>query len=115
MGEGGTGSQDQIVARVGDKIVAVTRPGTDGDAPVVMKLINPEFKLATDADAKTLQTALDAAFPIMMDDDKKLASFSHAKSDWTFIRGKFFEKKLGFIFTTDDKGKIVSVKFSLGI
>jgi hypothetical protein len=112
-GDGGTMQQKQIAARVGDKLLAVSRPGTDGPCPDLQKMMNPIFMLKTDDDAKQLQTALDAVFPPVTDDEKKAVAFAHTGHDWMFYRGAFFGKKLGFVFTTDAVGKVTGVKFSL--
>ena len=58
-GDGGTSDQKQLAARVDDKLVGVTRPGSDGDYPAIQKMFSPSFTLLTDDDAKTLQAALD--------------------------------------------------------
>ena len=113
MGDGGSSSQKQIAAKVDDKLVPVSRPGSDGDCPQIAKMINPAFTLKTDDDAKTLQTALDVLFPPVTDDDKKAVAFSHSGSNWMFYRGTFFANKLGFVFTTDGSGKVTAVKFAL--
>jgi hypothetical protein len=116
QGENGTSDQKQLAARIDDKLVAISRPGTDEDCPGILKMFNPSFTLQSDDDAKTLQTALDLAFPTATDDDKKLVAFRHSGQDWTFIRGAFLNNKvLGFIFTTDAQGKITAAKFSLEI
>lgn len=109
----GEQSSDLIVARVGDSLVSVGRPSSDADLPDYLKLLNPDFKLRTDADAKKLQQALDTAYPIISDSDKKSEAFRHAGHAWTFIRGDFFDSKMGYIFETDAGGAIKSVKFLL--
>ena len=112
-GDGGSMQQKQVAARVGDKLIPVSRPGTDGPCSDLQKMVSPSFTLKTDDDAKQLQTALDALFPPVTDDDKKAVAFAHTGHDWMFYRGTFFAKKLGFVFTTDDAGKVTGVKFSL--
>lgn len=112
-GEGGNMTTKQTAARVDQKLAALSRPGTDGDCPMIQKMVNPAFMLKTDADGKTLQSALDQVFPPVTDDEKKAVAFHHAGNDWTFVRGTFFGKFMGFVFTTDAQGKIIAVKFSL--
>ncbi len=101
------------VARIGAKLVSLSVPGTDTDLPGFPQMLNPAFRLRTDADAAVLQAALDAIFPILMDSDRKLKGFRHAGNRWCFMRGEFFEDKLGFIFETDAGGAIKSVKYQL--
>jgi hypothetical protein len=79
-------------------------------------MLSADFKLKSDDDAKVMQNALNIAYPTVTDDDKKAVTFRHAGNQWTFIRGNFIAPKLlGFIFQTDDSGKITSAKFSLQI
>ena len=101
------------VARVGDGFVSILRPDSDADLPEFLKLLSPEFKLRTDANARALQEALDVLYPPMMQSDKKLISFRHAGNSWIFVRGEFIENKLGYIFTTGPDGEIKTVKFQL--
>lgn len=116
QGDGGMQTQDLVVARADDKLVSVDRPGTDGDLPAFAKMLNADFKLKTDDDAKALQDALDAIYPIVMDNDKKLEAVKHNGNQWTFVRGAFIGNKvLGFIFEVDPSGAVKSVKFSLQI
>lgn len=112
-GDGGEESMELLTARSGEKLVPIARPSSDADMPDFPKMLNPDFKLKSDSDAKDMQAALDAAYPIVGDSDKKAATFIHSGNQWTFVRGKFFDKKLGFIFQTDASGTITSAKFAL--
>jgi hypothetical protein len=76
-------------------------------------MLHPDFRLRTAADATTLQQALDVAYPIVMDRDKKTKTFRHAGHQWIFVRGEFFDSKSGYIFETDASGAITSVKYQL--
>ena len=109
----GEQSSDLVAARVGDNLVSVSRPSSDADLPDFQKMLNPDLKLRTDGDAKKLQQALDAAYPIISDSDKKSETFRHTGHTWTFVRGDFFDSKLGYIFETDAGGTIKSIKFQL--
>jgi hypothetical protein len=109
----GEQSNDFVAARNGDNLVSVNRPGTDGDLPDLQKMLNPEFKLRTPADATLLQQALDTVYPIVMSNDQKLKTFRQAGKTWIFVRGEFFDAKSGFIFETDEDGAITSVKYQL--
>jgi hypothetical protein len=93
--------------------VSVTRPSTDADLPDFLTMLNPGFKLATEDDARTLQQALDVAYPIIGSGDKKAETNRRAGNEWIFVRGIFFDKKMGYVFQTDPSGRIVSVKYSL--
>jgi hypothetical protein len=113
VGDGGTSSNSAIVARQADKLVSLHRPGTDGDHPEIQQMFRPDFRLKNDADARVLQTALDAVFPIIGSSDQKAKTFKHAGHEWTFVRGEFFDAKMGFVMTTDNSGAVTGVKFVL--
>ncbi len=91
----------------------MTRPSSDADLPDFAKMMNPEFRLASADDARTLQRALDAAYPIMGSEDQKAAANRRVGNQWIFVRGVFFDNKMGFIFETDATGAVTAVKFSL--
>ena len=112
-GDGGTSSNSTIVARRDDKLVSIHRPSTDGDCPAILQMIRPDFRLKNDNDARVLQAALDAVFPIIGMSDQKAKSFKHAGHQWKFIRGEFFDAKMGFLVTTDNGGAITGVSFVL--
>lgn len=112
-GDGGTMTQTQMAARVGDKLVPLSRPGTDGNCPDLQKMIRPGFHLKADDDARALQSALNALFPPVVEEEKKAIAFRHQGHDWQFVRGVFFGKPMGFVFTTDDQGNVTAVKFAL--
>lgn len=112
---GATQSMDVTVARVGDELVEVSRPSTTEDVPALKKMINPAFSLKTEKDAKEVEAALDVLYPISKfgDKDAKGKAIKHNGNDWVFVRGAFFDHHLGFVFTTDAKGSVTGVKFSL--
>ena len=83
--------------------------------PDFKKLIKPQFKLKSDADAQALQSALDVLFPITERDDQAAKTIKHGGNQWTFVRGKFFEKSRGFIVDTSSDGSVTGVKYSLEI
>lgn len=106
-------TQELIAMKLGSKLVSASTPGTDKELPDFPKMLSPDFRLKSDADGKALQSALDALYPIIGDDDKKAEKFTHSGNHWTFVRGKFFEKNMGFEFTTDGEGKITAAKYVL--
>lgn len=114
----GEGSQttDATVARVGDELVEISRPSTSEEVPALKKMMSPKFTLKTDKDAKEVEAALDVLYPISTtfgDKDVKAKAIKHTGKDWVFVRGAFFDHHLGFVFTTDAKGAVTGVKFSL--
>jgi hypothetical protein len=112
-GDGGSQGSSVLVTRRDDKLVSISRPGTDGDYPAIQKMFRPGFVLKNDADAKVVQAAFDLVYPIVGDEDKKVAGFTHAGGEWTFVRGNFFDKKMGFVLATDAKGAVTGVKYVL--
>ena len=102
-----------IVTRLGDKVVPLSRPGTDGDYPMIQKLLNKGLRLTSDADLKTVQTAFDLVYPIVGSQDLSARDFSHTGNQWTLVRGVFFDKKMGFVLTTDGDGAVTDVKYVL--
>jgi hypothetical protein len=102
-----------IVSRSGDNVVALSRPGTDGDYPKIQKMLNPSLRLTSDSDLKTVQTAFDLVFPIVGTQDMSVRDYKHAGNQWTLVRGMFFDKKMGFVLTTDANGAVTNVKYVL--
>jgi hypothetical protein len=102
-----------IVARSGDNVVALSRPGTDGDYPNIQKMLNPSLRLTSDSDLKPVQNAFDLVFPIVGTQDMSARDYKHAGNQWTLVRGMFFDKKMGFVLTTDASGAVTDVKYVL--
>jgi hypothetical protein len=102
-----------IVARSGDSVVSLSRPGTDGDYPKIQKLLNPSLRLTSDSDLKTVQNAFDIIFPIVGTQDMSVRDYKHSGNQWTLVRGMFFDKKMGFVLTTDANGAVTDVKYVL--
>lgn len=113
LGDGSTQGNPLVVARVDEKLVSVSRPGTDSDCPNIQKMFSPSFKLTSDDDAKSVQQAMDVVYPILGDSDKAAEKFTHGSNQWTFVRGKFFDKLMGFVVTTDAGGTVTGVKYVL--
>jgi hypothetical protein len=110
------GSTKAVVARTGDGIAIVSIPGTTTDMPDVIKLLKGDFVLKSDADAHVFQDALDVLYPIdttFNKDDLNAKAMRHTGTQWTFVRGKFFDHFKGLIVTTDGAGKITAVKWTL--
>ena len=110
-GQGGTNQSSVVVARQDDRLVSVSRPGTDGDHPEILQMLRPDFRLKNDSDARVFQAALDAVYPIIGNSDQKAKGFKHAGPQWKFVRGDFFEAKMGFLVTTDKSGAVTSVTY----
>lgn len=75
------------------------------------QLIKNTFLLRAEADALTLEKAIDAIDPLSdWDQDKK----EHLKKDnkWYFVRGSGFGYKQAYIVTTDSNSKITDIDYS---
>jgi len=103
--------QELILARAGDKLVGTSGGHTDADLPQLVQMFNPAFTLKTDADGKTLLRALETVYPTSNSDDRKLQTVKRSGKQWTVVRGKFFDSKMGYVFTTDAGGKITAAKY----
>ena len=110
------GSTNAVVARTGDDITIISTPSSTMDMPDFVKLIKPDFTIKSDSDARASQDALDLLYSIdstFNKDDLNARATRHSGSQWTFVRGKFFDHFKGFIITTDDSGKITGIKWTL--
>ncbi len=108
----GNPTTSMIVARSGDTIVPISAPGEERDCPEILKLLRPAFRLNGDAAATTVQSALDAVFPVF-GGDVNARAIRHSGREWTFVRGKFFDNAMGFVLTTDATGRITGVRWAL--
>jgi hypothetical protein len=107
-----------VVARNGDDLAQVSTPGTNADMPDLKKLVKPDFKLKAEADAKTFEAALDLLYPIderFDKEDLKVKAIKHSGTEWTFVRGKFFDDFKGLVVKTDASGTVTNIKYSLEI
>jgi hypothetical protein len=111
--QGGTSTSSFVATRFGGRLVSVDTPGTDDAAPMIAKFLNPSFRLRTDQDATILARALDLAYPIVADAERKAATFRRSGTHWQFIRNHFFGSPSGFTFTTDRAGAITAVTYAL--
>ncbi len=114
------GSSSQTVglqlARVGGQFVDVDKPTTNQSTPWLLKMLRPEFRLTSEADAKVFEAALDAIYPIHTFGDKESPkAIRNEGSKWIFVRGTFFDDVSGYIVTTDEEGVVTAVDYSLRI
>jgi hypothetical protein len=102
-----------IVARSGDGVASLSRPSTDGDYPKILKMLNPSLRLTGDSDLKAVQNAFDIVYPIAGLQDMSVRDYRHVGNQWILVRGMFFDKKMGFVLTTDANGAVIDVKYVL--
>ncbi len=104
------------LARVDGKFLDVDSPTTNQSTPWLKKMLRPEFRLKSDEDAKVLEAALDAIYPISTFHNKKSPKeIRHDGNKWIFVRGTFFDDVSGYIVTTDADGAVTAVDYSLRI
>ncbi len=103
-----------LLAKIGDSIVEPEGTMTGRSMPNLKSTIQKDFRLKTRTDAETLQTALDSVYSITSSSDKKAKAIIQNGDEWIFVRGNFFKKKKGFIFTVKN-GVITRINYSLGI
>ena len=116
--DGSTGIHKIMVVKQGSAITQFSEPSTNQKCPELQKMISRTFKLKSEADAKTLEAAIDVLDPIsdaFGGKDKKAKKIIKNKDGFTLIRGEFFRKLKGYIFKTDNSGAIVDVSYSLEI
>jgi len=91
-------------------------PDTSGTQllPALPGIINPAFKLKTDADAAIMQNALKLIYP----DQVKLFGpkwkILHDNNMWIFVTSSLLNDS-GFIFKTNADGTIVSAEYSFDV
>jgi hypothetical protein len=116
--DGSTSTTTMKLTHKGSAFVSIESPDTNKPMAKLQSLVKTSFKINNTAAAKTFEQALDSIYPIRSgfgDKDLKAKAFVQKGKTWTFIRGEFFKDHKGFIVTTDAKGKITSIKYSLSI
>lgn len=116
--DGSTMTHDFTMAKMGDGFIDLEDPTTNMAMPNLHKAIRKDLRIKTDADAKIFEQALDVLHPIsggFGDRDKAFKAIRHADNTWTFVRGKFFKDRKGFVVTTDAAGVVKSVRYSLDL
>ncbi len=117
-GPGRRSSSSLKVIRRNKVITDLETPSTNQPCPWLKTMINKTFSLKTEANAKTLEAALDVLYPISDSfggRDKKAKAIRRHGRTVTFVRGVFFKNLKGFVFETDENGSIVNVSYSLRV
>ena len=115
--DGSTMTHDFTMAKSGDGFIDLEDPTTNMAMPNLQKAMRKDLRIKTDVDAKVVEQALDVLHPIsgFGGRDKAFKAIRHADNVWTFVRGKFFKERKGFVVTTDDTGAVKEVRYSLDI
>ena len=109
-------STTYIIVMQKDGKLALPPEGTqEQDMPQFLHLLNPSFRLKTEADGELLQAALNLIYPTTRDSDNNVKNFFRANQQWIFVMGKFFKSQKGFVFNTNSDGAIISAGYTLDI
>ena len=105
-----------LVYEMNNILTYLQMPTGDQELSQYLEIINDNFllKSSTSASVVMLEKALELIEPVSTKGNK-LHRIKHSKNKWTFIRSKFFDNYSGYIFHTDDKGKIIKVEYSMDI
>lgn len=77
---------------------------------MLVPMLQSDFKLKDEIEAKKFQNALGVLFPINSFNEKVLA-FEIVEGGWRFVRGEAFEKEYGIFVRTDELGKILEIEY----
>lgn len=102
------------MVRLGDRMVFPSDIGTDKSLPVLLEILNPDFSLTTDSDARLMEQALGALYPVHSISDKNATGIRRQGDTWLFVRGKFFDHHKGFVVKTKN-GKVTELRYKLKI
>lgn len=112
---GGSYTSRPVVVYNGKSFSSLPDTSSPRELPGMLKLIDKNFKITREADAKRFQTALDQLYPVFGFGPKPPRAIKHQGNRWYFIRGKIFDKFSGFVITTSKDGSISKVAFSMSI
>lgn len=91
---------------------SVPKPMTTAEMPQLLAIANPNFKLRTAEDGKTIQGALTTLYPSAVDDDVEQRVLQNGTT-WSLIMDDFFDDFSGFVIETDEQGKITQISRNL--
>ena len=113
---GGESSSAAVYVKTKTGVQNLTKPSTNADVPEMLPLIQPGFKLMSQADGVAMLSAIKALYvPKDRLGDDTNPEIVQKGTTWNFIIGKFFQKFSGFVIVTDSAGKITKVSYSLEI
>ena len=101
----------------GNDSIRVPEATTTVDMSMLCKIFKKDYALKTDQDAKKL---LDLLYAIIYGTDGFSKSdrtdlIVREGSTWYLMFGKFFDDRIGFIVKTNPQGKLLGIKYELGI
>lgn len=110
--DGGSQTMKEKAIVDGKSVITLPELTTDMKVDGLTKIIDKKFKL-TKTTTKDFAALLDVLYPTRESDEAKMIVVKGTQ--FTFIRGKFFKSKSGFIVTTSADGSITDVSYSLKI
>lgn len=100
------------VALVDGEVLDLNRKSSPARLPDYLKLIKDDFVLDSEEKARLLGNAFHKTYEYKF---KKVVNPAKITHGWIVPLGEFFKKYSGLVFTTDEKGKVTLVEFSLSI
>ena len=104
-----------FVYELKNKLNYLQMPTGDQTIPQCLKIINKKFRLTENSNsALVLEKALNIIEPVSTKGNK-MKKIKCEDNKWTFIRSKFFNNYSGYVFYTDDEGKVTKVEYSTNL
>ncbi|HJO93488.1 MAG TPA: hypothetical protein QF753_08825 [Victivallales bacterium] len=104
-----------IVYDLDNKIHYFEMPTSNQTLTQMLSIINKNFRLEETTISHTLlEIALNDLEPIGTR-DLRVEKIQKNGNKWVYIRSKFFDHYSGYIFYTDNNGKIVNIEYSMNI
>ncbi|MCP4176172.1 MAG: hypothetical protein GY756_00220 [bacterium] len=104
-----------IVYNLNNQIHYFAMPTSNQKLTQMLSIINKNFRLkGTTISHTLLEDALDALEPIGTR-DLSTQKIQKNGNKWIYIRSKFFDHYSGYIFYTDNNGKITNIEYSMSI
>jgi hypothetical protein len=107
-----------LLVRNGNNFLSLDDTSTTQPMPTFLSTIKKTFRIKSDEDAALFEGTLDRIYPIsdsMGGEDRKYKKIRRAGQTVTFIRGKFFDNRKGFVMTLGKDGSVTGISYSLEI
>lgn len=78
----------------------------------LLPVLQDNFYIRTEKDAKIFETALDKLYPVQ-EDEKELKEHLKSGNIWYFIRSDFFEDKSGYKVTINKDSKVTGIVYDM--
>jgi len=104
-----------ILAIKDGKLTELQQPSTNKQLDQMLSIMSKTFTVKNEADARVFETALDKIYPILIGSDNEYKEHFKKANKWYFVRGGFFEERMGFVLTLDQNSKVTSIEFNMEI